>query len=300
MQSPYTLAITNQEVGRANELRVIVNSNGEEIPLRIVVIIHRYHSKFGNGFRASTEFFEGNNRIDDIMSIVKNKRFLGLIEYYQREIIDLSSKDQLLLNDSKFAQEPEPNIKQRTNFLRDVARGVILRSGFKVNRNLTLNFLLTLDSIQQGLNVYTSYKSYNRKEISVAWTNIDTSADTITYINSALFDSKLASALVQLHLANVILANQLILKQTRDLIMRIEKALSYMRSRAIPYGVVIAAVHYSTIYLIDPTAYSVDPTKIINFLVPSIWPLAGFCMRLYAPKIISIIMRYTINRILRV
>jgi hypothetical protein len=134
-------------------------------------------------------------------------------------------------------------IKQRTNFLADVARGVFSRSAFRTNRTLTADFLVAYDYICQRLNVYTSCSSHNDEEIIIARTSIGRSTDVSTYKNLTLFDAKLPNVFFYLHLANVILANRLILKQTRDLITGIEKAFSQLRSWVLPYSLVTAAIH---------------------------------------------------------
>ncbi len=307
MQShPYTLRILYEELEAGNELKAIVNSNGEEIPLKIVVTIHSTYGRdrVHTGFRASAEFFEGNNRIDNFASIVKNERFWSLIEYYQKEIVALSSKKQLILTDIEDAQEPESTIKQSANFATKLVRSIDLRKHFKLDGKFTSGLLLGFQSFCQGLNVYTLCTSSKDTEIIIACTSIGVSADMTTYINSNLFYDKLAVRLIYLHLGNVILATQLISRQIRDLTSRIENVTSYTRRRALPYSLVIAAIHFFSayyIYCMTPIQASCLTTgNIFGILVaPLIWPTTAFFVRMYAPRIISHIVRYAINRILR-
>jgi hypothetical protein len=308
MQSPqYTLNILYEKPETGNRLKVIVNSGAEEIiPLKIVVTIPSSHAPGGvyTGFRASAEFFKGNDRIDNIASIVKDERFWSLIEYYQKEIIALSSKKKLILTDNKDAQEPESTIRQSANFATKFFRSINLIRRFKLFGKFNSDLLLAFQSFCQGLNVYTLCTSSKDTEIIIACTTIGISADMTTHINSNLFYDKLAIRLAYLHLGNVILATQLISKQIRDLTSRIENVTSYTRRRALPYSLVIAAIHFFSayyIYYMTPgSAPFVNPGNLFGILVaPLMWPTTAFFVRMYTPRIISHIVRYAINRILR-
>jgi hypothetical protein len=175
MQAPYSL----EELGTDNGSKVIVvkNNSEEEKKLTIVVTIYGYNiKKTENGFRAFAEFFEGNNRIEDLKIIIKNKNFWGLIEYYyHKAIIDVLSgeekeEEELLLNDRKFGQDPRRTVKG-SNFVGEIARSIASRSSSKINRMLDPNFLIALGSIRQGFSVYTTFKNYNHEEITIARTH---------------------------------------------------------------------------------------------------------------------------------
>jgi hypothetical protein len=300
----YTLHIVYEEPEIGNRLKVIASNNEEASPLSIVVTIQRSQARRGvhSGFRASAEFFEANNRIDDIATIVKNERFLGLIEYYQEEIFALSFKKNSLLNDIKNAQGAKSTIKHNANFASNFVRKINLGKSIKLDGKLTSDLLLALQSIFQGLNVYTSCKRCKDTEIIIASTNIDISADMTTYINSSLLHSKLTIRLVYIHLGNVILATQLISKQISDATTRIEKMISSTRRGALPFGVAIGAIHSFIAYYLalqtQISSFSIENLFSI-FVVPMIWPITAFCVRVYAPRIISHVLRYAINRILR-
>ena len=301
MRAPYTLDIKEPKTG--NGLEITVNDNAEQSPSKIILIINIHYSKNHTEFAVSIEFCDGNNRIDDINSIVKDRRFCILIEYYQKEIIDTLSKESSLLNDSKVAHKAEENVQEITNLRIAVAKGIFSRSGSKINKTLSIDFLLALRYILQGLNVYTSCKGYNHKEITIARTYIGANA----YRNLTLFDRKLAGQLFSLHLANVTLANQLLFKPTRDLITGIEKAISYLRRRALPYSCIVAAVHGFSFYYItgspDLFKLSYDESQFWNLLniviLPLIWPITAFFLRTYGSKIVAIIIKGSINRFLK-
>jgi hypothetical protein len=301
--SPYTLQIVYEDTEIGNRLKVIVSNNEEASPLSIVVTIQSSQARRGvhSGFRASTEFFETNNRIENIASIVNNERLLGLIEYYQEEIFALSFKKNSLLNDIKTAQDPKSTTEHNANFASNLVRKINLGKNIKLQGKFTSDILLAFQSIFQGLNVYTSCTSCNDTEIVIACTNISISADMTTYINSSLFHSKLAIQLVYIHLANVILATRLISKQIGDITARIEKMISSTRRGALPFGLAIEAIHSFIAYYIaleTGAPFSIENLFSI-FVVPLIWPIIAFCVRMYAPGIISHIIRYAINRILR-
>jgi len=309
MPASHTPDIIYEDLGTGNGLKILIKDNAEEKTPTIVIIIRSYYSETYNGLRASAEFLEGSNRIEDIKNIMHDKRFWSLIEYYQKKIIESLSKEELLFTDKTFAQDREKKLKQRTNFLADVARGVFSRSAFRTNRTLTADFLVGYDYICQRLNVYTSCRSDNEEEIIIARTTIGRSTSVSTYKNLTLFDAKLPNVFFYLHLANVILANRLILKQTRDLITGIEKAFSQLRSWALLYSLVIATVHGFIAYNIsysptDTSLYNLvfnlkEPWPLVSVIIlPLLWPVTAFCLRMYASKILSIIVRYTISRIL--
>jgi hypothetical protein len=315
MQAPYSL----EELGTDNGSKVIVvKNNSDEKKLKIVVTIYGYNiKKTENGFRAFAEFFEGNNRIEDLKIIIKNKNFWGLIEYYyHKAIIDVLSEEdeeeQLVLNDRKFGQDPRRTVKG-SNFVGEVARSIASRPSSKINRTLNPNFLIALGSIRQGFSVYTTFKSNNHEEITIArtYTGIGVYPNK-KYANLTLFNGKLSTVLFHLHLANVIFANRLILKQTSDIITGIEKVVSYIRRRALPFSLVIAAVHAAAAAYYTGTASEVvplsqlfsEPQQLGNNLfylivLPLIWPITAFLVRVYAPKIFSTIVRYAIKRLLK-
>jgi hypothetical protein len=306
--------ITYEDLGTGNGLKITVNDNAEEKSLRIGITISSYYSKSYTGLRACAEFFEGSKRIEDIKNIIQDKRFWNLIEYYQKKLIEPVSKEDFLLTANNILpQEPEINVKPRTNFLADVARGVFPRSAFRANRTLTADFLVAYEYVRQRLNVYTSCKTCDDKEIIVARTSIGRSTDVSTYKNLTLFNAKLPSMFFYLHLANVILANRLMLKQTRDLITGIERALYHLRRGALPYGLVIAVIHgliaaayfvfYSgtevSLYNLSFEEVQQKAWALLNlFVLPLLWPITAFFLRRYASKIVSIIVRYTIGRIM--
>jgi hypothetical protein len=319
MQAHYSL----EELATDNGSKVIVvkNNSEEEKKLTIVVTIYGYNiKKTENGFRAFAEFFEGNNRIEDLKIIIKNKNFWGLIEYYyHKAIIDLLSEEekeeeeQLLLNDRKFGQDHTRTVKG-SNFVGEIARSIIAsRPSSKINRMLDPNFLIALGSISQGFSVYTTFKNYNHEEITIAKTHTGIGAYTNKkYANLTLFNGRLSTVLFHLHLANVIFANRLILKQTSDIITGIEKVVSYIRRRALPFSLVIAAVHAAAAAYYTGTASEVvplsqlfsEPQQLSNNLfylvvLPLIWPITAFLVRMYAPKIFSAIVRYAIKRVLK-
>jgi hypothetical protein len=321
MQTPYSL----EELATDNGSKVVIvvkNNSEEKKKLTIVVTIHGYRIKTENGFRAFTEFFEGNNRIDDLEIIIKNKKFWGLIEYYYHNAIisSLSEEEeekgeeeqQLLLNDRKIGQYLRPTIKG-THFIGELARTIASRPSSKANRMLDSNFLITLGSLHHGFSVYTTFKDYNHEEITIARTDARIGAHANKYANLTLFNRKLSTVLFHhLHLANVILANRLILKQTSDIITGIEKVVSYIRRRALPFSLVIAAVHATAAAYYTGTASEMvplselfsEPEQLGNNLfylvvLPLIWPITAFFVRIYAPKIFPTIVRYAIKRVLK-
>jgi hypothetical protein len=305
MPNPYSLDIIYGELRNTDGLKVIVNNNAEEHALRrIIITINIYYTKNNNNiFRASVEFFNANNRIDDITNIVQDKRFWSLIQYYQKEIIYAVSKEPSLLNDVKIAQEAGEKVQEIADLRADVAKGVFPRLAPKINKTLTIDFVLGLKYIIQGLNIYTSCRGYNHEEITIGRTFVGANA----HRNLTLFDRKFAGPLLYLHLANVILANQLFFKPTRDLITGIQKAISYVRRRALPYSGIVAAVHGFALYYItgSPGLFSLfyDESQFWNLLniviLPLIWPITAFFLRTYGSKIVTIIVKRSINRILK-
>ena len=240
MQVGYSLETLKTDKGSTV---VVIKNHSPEKKLAIVVTISCYHNETDNGFRASTEFFEDANRIEDLKSIVKNKIFWDLIEYYHKAMIDFPPKEEkkeMLLDDDRFVTEPERTITG-TNFLGEVARSIALKSSSKINRLLDPNFLIALGSMRQAFSVFTTFKNSNHEEITMARTHTGTGGYVKKYADLTLFDRKLATDLFFLHLANVTLANRLILKQTSDIITGIEKVISYVRRTALPYSLVIAA-----------------------------------------------------------
>jgi hypothetical protein len=294
---------------------VVIKNNSPEKKLTIVVTVSCYHNETDNGFRASTEFFEDNNRIEDIKSIVKNKKFWDLIEYYHKTMINIPHKEEQkekLLDDNRFVTEPERTVTG-TTFLREVARSIALKSSSKINRSFDPNFLIAFGSIRQAFSIFTTFKNSNYEEITMARTHTGMSGYVNKYAELTLFDRKLATELSFLHLANVTLANRLILKQTNDIITGIEKVVSYIRRRALPYSLVIAVVHSAAVAVTAYYTGSVSETSLLQsfpdeegqvwslvYLVvfPLIWPAAAFLVRTYAPKIFPAIVRYAIKRIL--
>jgi len=288
MHSPYTLKITyGQRLGTCGGLEAIVSNDTEAKALRIIITISGNDSKTYNELRAYVEFSDGDNTIEDINVILKDQKFCSLIEYYQKKVIYASSREQLLLNDSTIAHEAEGNTQQRTNLLADLTRSIFSRSESKINRTVTADLLLLLKYILQKSSVYTSCRIYNQEEITIARTYMG-------YRNLTMFDRKFASGLFYLHLANVILANQLILKPATDFITQVANAMSLLRRRALTYSIIIMAVNYLLNYLLIG-----GPSNPILFILPLIWPIAALCLRRYGPKIFSIIVRYAISRILK-
>jgi hypothetical protein len=302
MQAPYSLQIKCEQLEGGNGLKATVNYNAHEKLLALIVRINNKSNKNHNQVRASVEFFEDNNRIEDIKTIIKDKRFRRLIEYYREQIIYAKSRKSLISNDTKTTHEASGNIKDGTILLAEVSKAIFSRSRSKINRTITTDFFLALKYVRQELNVYTSYKSYNQEEITIARTFIGHRSIT-------LLDRKFGNEFFYLHLANVMLANELILKPTRDLIMEIEKGISYLRrGRALGYSFVITAVHIFTAYRIDPNNLSFlfsfsDQSPLLPVLhliiLPLIWPITAFCMRVYGSRMLSIVVRHTINRILK-
>ena len=300
MQEPYSLEMLRTDNG--SKIKVVKN-NFEERKVTLVVTIHNCYNKKLNGFKATTEFFEGENLIEDLKNIIKNKGFQDLIEYYYKTIIDLPSNEEeegggvTLLNDDKFAKESKRTAKG-TNFLGEVARGIVSKSRSKINLTLNPNFLSAMGSICQGFSIYTTFKNYNHEEIVIA----KTSAGMGAYPNLTLFNSQLTTALFYLHLANVLLANRLMLRQTSDIVTGIEKIVLYIRRRALPYGLLIAAINIiaAVVYYSGNTSEADEFGRLFYlFVLPLIWPIAAFVMRTYAPKIFPMIVRYAIKRILK-
>jgi hypothetical protein len=318
MQTPYSLEELPTDNG--SKKVIVVKTNSEEKKLTIVVTIYGYHIKTEKGFRAFTEFFEGNNRIDDLEIIIKNKRFWGLIEYYYHNAIigslseeegEGEGEEQLLLNDRKFGRHLRPTVKG-SHFISEVARTITSRPSPKANRMMDPNFLITFGSLRQGFSVYTTFKNHNHEEITIARTHVGIGAYANKYANLTLFNRKLSTVFFHhLHLANVILANRLILKQTSDIIAGIEKVVSYIRRRALPFSLVIAAVHataaaYYTGNISELSLSQIfsEPEQLGNNLfylvvLPLLWPITAFFVRLFAPKIIPTIVRYAIKRVLK-
>lgn len=300
-QAPYSLEVLRTDNG--SKIQVVKNNFQEKKKLTLVVTIYSVYNKADNGFKASAELFEGDNLIEDVTNIIKNKGFRDLLEYYHKTIIDIPSKEgeagggEALLNDDKFANKPIGAVKG-TKFLGEVVRGIIFKSRSKMNMTLEPNFLRAMGSICQGFNVYTALKNYNREEMIIA----RTSAGMGTYPNLTLFNRKLTTPLFYLHLANVLLTNRLLLRQTTDIISGIEKVVLYVRRRAIPYSLIIAAINIiaAAVYYTGSTSESEEFGRLFYLLVlPLIWPITAFIMRTYAPKIFPMIVRYAIKRILQ-
>jgi hypothetical protein len=312
LQEPYSI----EELGTESGSKVIiVKYNSEEKKLTIVVTMYGYSIKTDSGFRALVEFFEDDNKIEDLKIIIKNKKFWSLIEYYHKASIDLLSKEEdeeelLLSDDTNFGQDPGGSVKG-SKFLVEVARSITSRSSSKINKTLDPNFLIALGSVRHGFNVYTTFRNYNHEEITIARTHTGMGTYANKYANLTLFNRKLSTVFFYLHLANVILANRLILKQTSDIITGIEKVVSYIRRRALPFSLIIAAVNAAA-----AAAYYTGTTSEVSFsqvtfnpeqlgtlfylvILPLIWPITGFLLRTYVPKIFPTIVRYAIKRILK-
>jgi hypothetical protein len=312
LQEPYSI----EELGTESGSKVIVvKNNSEEKKLTIVVTMYGYSIKTDSGFRALAEFFEDDNKIEDLQIIIKNKKFWSLIEYYHKASIDLLSKEEdeeemLLSDDTKFGQDPGRTVKA-SKFLAEVARSITSRSSSKINKTLDPNFLIVLGSIRHGFSVYTTFRNYNHEEITIARTHTGMGAYANKYANLTLFNRKLSTVFFYLHLANVILANRLILKQTSDIITGIEKVVSYIRRRALPFSLIIAAVNAAA-----AAAYYTGTTSEVSYsqvtfnpeqlgtlfyliILPLIWPITGFLLRTYIPKIFPTIVRYAIKRNLK-
>jgi hypothetical protein len=309
MQEPYSL----EELGTDNGSKVIVvKNNSEENKLTIVVTIYGYSIKTDSGFRALAEFFEDDNKIEDLQIIIKNKKFWSLIEYYHKASFDLLSKEEeelLLSDDTSFGQDPGRTVKG-SKFLAEVARSITSRSSSKINKTLDPNFLIALGSIRQGFSVYTTFRNYSHEEITIARTHTGMGAYANKYANLTLVNRKLSTVFFYLHLANVILANRLILKQTSDIITGIEKVVSYIRRRALPFSLIIAAVHATAAAYYTGIASEASFSQVtfnqeqlgtLFYLVilPLIWPITAFLLRTYVPKIFPTIVRYAIKRILK-
>jgi hypothetical protein len=312
LQEPYSI----EELGTESGSKVIiVRNNSEEKKLTIVVTIYGYSIKTDSGLRALTEFFEDDNKIEDLQIIIKNKKFWSLIEYYHKASFDLLSKEEeeeeeLLLSDyTSFGQDPGRTVKG-SKFLAEVARGITSRSSSKINKTLDPNFLIALGSIRHGFSVYTTFRNYNHEEMTIARTHTGMGAYANKYANLTLFNRKLSTVFFYLHLANVILANRLILKQTSDIITGIEKVVSYIRRRALPFSLIIAAVHAIAVAYYTGTTSEVSFSQVtfnpeqlgtLFYLVilPLIWPITAFLLRTYVPKIFPTIVRYAIKRILK-
>jgi hypothetical protein len=310
LQEPYSIEELETQSGSKV---IVVKNNSEEKKLTIVVTIYGYPIKTDNGFRALAEFFEDDNKIEDLQIIIKNKKFWSLIEYYHKASIDLLSKEEeeevLVSDDTKFGQDPGRTVKG-SKFLAEVARSITSSSSSKINKTLDPNFLITLGSIRHGFSVYTTFRNYNHEEITIARTHTGMGAYANKYANLTLFNRKLSTVFFYLHLANVILANRLILKQTSDIITGIEKVVSYIRRRALPFSLIIAAVHAAAAaYYIGTTSeasfsqVSFNPEQLATLfyvvILPLIWPITAFLLRTYIPKIFPTIVRYAIKRILK-
>src|SRR5215213_5533876 len=102
MPASHTPDIIYEDLGTGNGLKILIKDNAEEKTPTIVIIIRSYYSETYNGLRASAEFLEGSNRIEDIKNIMHDKRFWSLIEYYQKKIIESLSKEELLFTDKTF------------------------------------------------------------------------------------------------------------------------------------------------------------------------------------------------------
>jgi hypothetical protein len=304
MRATYPLKFTYKQAGIDSELNAEVISDTEGKVLRIIVTIRSELVKKNNsrlikdykGLRASVKFYDNDKPIDDIGIIMKDKRFWDLIRYYQKEIFDPTSRKQLLLNDTKIAQKPEENASQKTNLLPNLMRILLSISESKIKSNATTNILFLLKYILQKLNVCTSITVSNQEEITIANTYLG-------YRSITLFDKKFPSTLFYLHLANVMLANQLILKPVTDFIARLDRTISLLKRSALPISFGMTAVNagfdaiFNTFWKILPG----EPnwvTNLILSILPLLWPVLGFCLRRYASTIIFRILRYATNRIL--
>ena len=283
-----------------SKIKIVKNDIDDKKKLTLVVRINSYYNKTDNGFKASAELFEGENLISDVKKIIKSKGFQELVEYYHKLVTDLPQKEvegESLLNDDKTALEPIGTING-TRFFGEVMRGIISKSRSKMNVTLESNFLGTIGTIGQGFNTYTVLENYNHEQMIVARTSTGIGA----FPNLTMFHSNLTTPVFYLHLANVLLTNRLLLRQTNEVISGIEKVVLYIRRRAIPYSLIVTATNIiaAKLYYTGSASDAVDfGRSFYLFVLPFIWPIAAFIMRTYAPKIFPMIVRYAIRRILQ-
>jgi len=283
LQEPYSIEELGTETGSKV---IVVKNNSEEKKLAIVVTIYGYSIKTDSGFRALAEFFEDDNKIEDLQIIIKNKKFWSLIEYYHKASIDLLSKEEdeeemLLSDDTKFGQDPGRTVKA-SKFLAEVARSITSRSSSKINKTLDPNFLIVLGSIRHGFSVYTTFRNYNHEEITIARTHTGMGTYANKYANLTLFNRKLSTVFFYLHLANVLPFSLII---------------------AVVNAAAAAAYYTGTTSEVSFSQVTFNPEQLgtLFYLVilPLIWPITGFLLRTYIPKIFPTIVRYAIKRNLK-
>jgi hypothetical protein len=178
-------------------------------------------------------------------------------------------------------------------------RSINLIKRFKLDGGkFAWDLLFAFQAFFQGLKVYTLYTTSKDTKIIIACTSISVGADMTTFINSNLPYEKLAIRVTYLHLGNVILATQLVSKQIRDLISSFENVTSSMRRKALPYSLIIAAIHFlASYYMTSASTTFPNIENLLGILVaPMIWPAIAFFVRIFALKIISYVVRYAINR----
>jgi hypothetical protein len=278
---------THESEGKV--LRIIVTIKSELVEKTISGLVNDYE-----GLTASVTFCENDKPIDDFGIIMKDERFWGLIRYYHKEIFDASSTQQFLLNDTKITQEAEATASQKTNLLVDLTRILLPKLDSKTKSNATTNILFILKYILQKLNVSTSVTVLDQEEITIAKTYLG-------HTHLTLVDRKFPITLFYLHLANVVLANQLILKPVNDFIAKFERAISLLKSRALPYSIGFFIVNlgldaWILLHTFDEVQSSM--LNLVLYVLPFVWPLLGLCVRKYGSKIVYRILRYAINRIL--
>jgi hypothetical protein len=314
MPAAYALKITYKRAGTDSEIKAEVISDAEGKVLKIIVTIKSElmkENKSGpikdyKGLRASVKFCDNDKPIDDIDIIMRDDRFWGLVQYYEKEILEPTSREQLLLNGTKVAHEGEENVRQKTNLLADLIRILLPISGSRIKNTATAEILLLLKYIQQKLSIWTSITVRNQEEIILAKTYFG-------YRNLTLLDRKFPSMLFYLHLANVVLANQLVLKPATDFIARFQNTISLLKTRALPYSCGIAIVNFGLdvwlktfdkIITQSNPLLTPDPSipdlflSIFLSILPFVWPLLGFLVRRYGSQIVYRIVRYAISIIL--
>ena len=318
MSAAYALKITYKRAGTDSEIRAEVISDAEGKVLKIIVTIKSElvkENKSGlikdyKGLRASVKFWDNDKPIDDIDIIMRDDRFWGLVQYYEKEILEPTSREQFFVNGTKVAQEGEENVRQKTNLLADLMRILLPISGSRIKNTATAEILLLLKYIQQKLSIWTSITVRNQEEIILAKTYFG-------YRNLTLLDRKFPNMLFYLHLANVVLANQLVLKPATDFIARFQKTISLLKRRALPYSCVIAAVNAAVNFGSDVWSKTFDKIRVQSnplltpdpsipdlflsiflSILPFVWPLLGFLVRRYGSQIVYRIVRYAISIIL--
>jgi hypothetical protein len=318
MPAAYALKITYKRAGTDSEIKAEVISDAEGKVLKIIVTIKSElmkENKSGlikdyKGLRASVKFCDNDKPIDDIDIIMRDDRFWGLVQYYEKEILEPTSREQLLLNGTKVAQESEENVRQNTNLLADLIRILLPIPASRIKNTATAEILLLLKYIQQKLSIWTSITVRNQEEIIIAKTYFG-------YRNLTLLDRKFPSVLFYLHLANVVLANQLVLKPATDFIARFQKTISLLKKRALPYSCGIAIVNFGVNFGFDVWLKTFDKIRVQSnplltpdpsipdlflsiflSILPFVWPLLGFLVRRYGSQIVNRIVRYAISIIL--